>query len=1054
MIPESERRQLPPLSSEDRSASHSEQVQDSAHMVHQQVIVPVAFPTDVGADLTRQPVKLIVQAPAPAHRVVVPAKFVARCIWPDVGASEAVRCRYCRLRENAGADLTVDVALPLEELVAAVGNERAFLEVQARRSVRCHRDCSQVEVVESRDIFFQTGFEPLHPDRPRADAFNVEVISGTGLPVGERLHVGGRVVEVGAKGLRLVHDGPIEPAPVPPDETSRLRARLEIQPFLGLSDPLEAFARAVQHDVTANTLASMTDMTCAVLLTVFSPVGLPLRGGREKFIRRAQLLMLGDFGARKSTTVTDIVHVIGFGTLVGPRTSVAGLVGTIEDSNVPRPRWGAIVREDRGLLVIEEGGTISPQVIAAIRDARERGWISLHLRGVSYSAPCAPAIIVNANPSMNRTLASFGIWAEALTALSNHQLPDLRRFTLVLPIPLDALTAAPTDTDGLPAISAGTLRTIAWVARTIGPDRIHLDPDAVARANAAEIDLRAALPRHASIQAVANHAANKILYLSTAWAIASQLPLEGEAVRVTATEVATVLPFYKRTLLAWTTRGVTEAVDPEKVRELIEILRAAGRSRGRKHRLDPVAGLRALQSAPFGLTVLEWSSRAGASDKTIRDAWLRPLFERHGLVERAATRYRITPLGRAVIAAAEDGPPDPDGTEQYGSADHHEGMEIPELPEVVESDAGDERGAIYPQEIVEQVAVSAHAEAASERSAEIPELPEVPGTQPMTKRTPIIPPGITVDDFLPKPEDGTLRPLKVIWDDREKDHALGETGGFLEGYTHSMNPAVGCVLACTWCGEYCYAQWEAPARAVAHALGLRWGEYIFVKKRAAEALRRDLSRASDRHPEHRHHVSKLKIFMSSLTEPCAGPALEVTRQCLHEFAGYPIGRLVLQTRSPNVVELLPQLKALGDRVLVSFTVESDSDEIWEDVVPPMLPRLRDRRKAVATLHANSVTTSVTVSPCARLADPEEFAVWIAMNSSYAVVDTFVAGDGKGGTRTEKTEIPTDFAARGWTWSDETAARTLYERLRGLIGERVGWSKDGFNRLTTVSIGVR
>ena len=1051
MIPDKERPQFLWQSKED--GSYSQQALDSDH---QEAQVPVAFPTDVGADLTRQPVKLILQVPATGRRVVVPAKFLVRCIWPDVGASEAVRCQHCRLRENAGADLVVDVAVPLEELVQAVGNERAFLEVQARRSVRCHRDCSQVEVVESRNMFFQTGFEPLDPNRQRADSFNVEIISGTGLPLGERLQVSGRVVEVGAKGLRLVHDGPIEPAPVPPGETSRLRARAEMQPFLGLSEPLQALARAVQRDVTANTLASMTDMACAVLLTVFSPVGLPLRGGRENFTRRAQLLMLGDFGARKSTTVTDIMQVIGFGTLVGPRTSVAGLVGTIEDNNVPRPRWGAMVREDRGLLVIEEGGTINPQVIAAIRDARERGWISLHLRGVSYSAPCAPAIIVNANPSMNRTLASFGIWAEALTALSNHQLPDLRRFTLVLPISLDALTAAPIDTDGLPAISAGTLRTIAWVARTIGPDRIDLDAEAVTRAHAAEIDLRATLPRHASIQAVANHSANKLLYLSTAWAIASQLPLEGEVVRVTAADVETVLPLYRRTLLAWTTRGVAEAFDPEKVRELIATLREATRSRGRKHRLDPLDGLRVLQSAPFGLTVVEWSSHVGASDKTIRDAWLRPLLERHGLVERAATRYRITPLGRAVIAAAENEPPDPDGTKQNGSPQHHEGTEILELAEVVESDAGDKRGDIHLQEIGEQMAVRdpAGVTSDSERSGEILELPEVPGTQPMTKETPIIPPGITVEDFLPKPEDGTLRPMKVIWDDREKDSALAGTGGFLHGYTHTLNPAVGCVFACSWCGLYCYAQWETPARLIAEQLGLRWGEYLFVKKRIAEVLERDLARAVRRDAADPHHVSQLKVFMSSVTEPCAGPALAVTRECLQVFARYPIGRLVLQTRSPRVVELLPELKALGSRVLVSFTVESDTDAIWQEVEPPMLPRLRDRRKAVALLHQSGVVTSVTVSPCARLADPEEFAVWIAMNASYAVVDTFIAGDGRGGSRTEKTETPSLFAAHGWMWSEETAARMLYEQIRSLIGDRVGWSKDGFNRLTDVPAAHR
>jgi hypothetical protein len=101
---------------------------------------------------------------------------------------------------------------------------------------------------------------------------------------------------------------------------------------------------------------------------------------------------------------------------------------------------------------------------------------------------------------------------------------------------------------------------------------------------------------------------------------------------------------------------------------------------------------------------------------------------------------------------------------------------------------------------------------------------------------------------------------------------------------------------------------------------LRWGEYLFVKKRLAEALDRDLARAARRDPAHPHHVSQLRVF----------------------------------------------------------------------------------------------------------------AVWIAMNARYAVVDTFVAGDGKGGTRTWKTDIPALFASHDWMWSDESAARALYDRLRALL----------------------
>ena len=157
---------------------------------------PLIYPTDVGADLIRKPVKVLLQVPAPPGQAVVPAKFLVRCMWPDVRASEAPRCCYCKLRESGGVDQIVQLALPPEELVAAVGNERTFLEVQARRSVRSFRDCSQVKLVEGQNLHFQTGFEPLDPDRARADGFIVEIISTAGLPVAERLHVVGRVVEV------------------------------------------------------------------------------------------------------------------------------------------------------------------------------------------------------------------------------------------------------------------------------------------------------------------------------------------------------------------------------------------------------------------------------------------------------------------------------------------------------------------------------------------------------------------------------------------------------------------------------------------------------------------------------------------------------------------------------------------------------------------------------------------------------------------------------------------------------------------------------------------
>lgn len=1050
-------RQAPPPPNVENGAgfgAHSDDVQGQGQGFNADVDqqLPVVFPTDVGAALAGQPLKLVLQMPTAARHSVVPVRFRVHCDWSDVRNGDALRCRFCRIRGNGGADEIVDLELPLEELAEAAGNERGFVETQARRRVRCFRECSSIEVLERRDLFLHTAFEPVHPARGNSAQFSVEVISGSGLPVGKPLQVTGRVVERWSNGLRFVHNGAVELAAEPPDDQARTRARMEVEPFLRQSDPLAAFTRAVQHNVTGNLLASMTDMTSAVLLAVFSPIGLPLRDGRDTFTHRVQISIVGDTGVRKSTTVADIIRVIGFGSLVGATSSIAGLVGTVEEGHgARRPRWGAIVREHRGLLAVEEGATLDRRVIAAIRDLRERGSVSIHLRGESYSAAASPAIIETCNPGMNRTLASFPMWAEALTSLSNHELADLRRFALVLPVPSEALNAAPIDTATLPSISAASLRTIAWVARTIGPDRIALDPEAIAGAEAAEAEIRPLLPPHGAVQAIANHSANKLLHLAGAWAVASQVPLGHERVRVLAWHVRAVAPLYRRTLLAWTTRGEAEALDPDKVAEIVRLLRDAARSLGRKHRLDPLTGLRVLLAAPFGLTMREWSVRVGASDKTIRDAWVTSLFVRYGLVERVSTRYRILPLGRAVIAAAEDGPPEPDNGKD-GKGPHH--RESGEIVEIAELDAVGDNESLRIPKLSEQATSCDSVREGPERNGELPEFPEVPGSPPVIERTPIIPPGISVEDFLPMPDDGTLRPMKVIWDDREQDGALDEAGGRLNGYTHTLNPALGCVDACSCCGKYCCAQWETPAQLIAEQFGLRWGEYLFVKKRIAGALERDLARAARRDASHPHHVSQLRIFMSSVTEPCAGPSLGVTRECLQVFACHPIGRLVLQTRSPKVIQLLPELKALGKRVVVSFTIESDTDEIWRSVDPPMLPRLHERRKAVAILHENGVTTSVTVSPCARIADPEEFAVWIAMNASYAVVDTFVARDGKGGTRTEKTQVPAMFASQGWAWSDEVMARTFFDQIRALIGDRVGWSSDGLNRLATVPIAAR
>ena len=73
-----------------------------------------------------------------------------------------------------------------------------------------------------------------------------------------------------------------------------------------------------------------------------------------------------------------------------------------------------------------------------------------------------------------------------------------------------------------------------------------------------------------------------------------------------------------------------------------------------------------------------------------------------------------------------------------------------------------------------------------------------------------------------------------------------------------------------------------------------------------------------------------------------------------------------------------------------------------------------------------------------------------MNASCAVLDALIAGDGKGGTKTDETGIPSAFASHGWMWSDEKAVRMLYEKIRPIkqllaglaaIGPSTPWPID-------------
>jgi DNA repair photolyase len=245
---------------------------------------------------------------------------------------------------------------------------------------------------------------------------------------------------------------------------------------------------------------------------------------------------------------------------------------------------------------------------------------------------------------------------------------------------------------------------------------------------------------------------------------------------------------------------------------------------------------------------------------------------------------------------------------------------------------------------------------------------------------------------------------------------------------------MGCAFGDGGCGVYCYVA-ESPIGL--HA-GKPWGAWVRAKENAADALRDDLRRLTD--------PARACVFMSSATDPYqpAEQRLGITRSILEVFVERPIALLVVQTRSPLVERDLELIRRL-DFAWLSMTVETDDDAVRR-ALTPACPSVDRRFRAMRAARARGVRVQAAVSPTLphNLA---RFTMALEASADRVVVDTF-AGDGAHGARTRRRPLPRRYGELGWgDWTNEDAARRLFERLRERMGaDRVGWSQDGFNQL--------
>jgi DNA repair photolyase len=281
---------------------------------------------------------------------------------------------------------------------------------------------------------------------------------------------------------------------------------------------------------------------------------------------------------------------------------------------------------------------------------------------------------------------------------------------------------------------------------------------------------------------------------------------------------------------------------------------------------------------------------------------------------------------------------------------------------------------------------------------------------------------------------------------RPASGALTKTGGFLCGFTHTLQPYIGCRFGCA----YCYVQGLQVHRF--HQPPLAWGAYVHPRTGIAERLRAELGRL-----QRKGVLEQVRIFMSSATDPYqpAERTWRLARACLEALRVQRPGLLVVQTRSPLVRDDFALLRDLGDAAWLSVTLETDVDDVRR-AVTPACPSVGQRIALIRDAQSAGLHVQIAVSPCLPFSSVERFADLLeelAGETGRVVVDSYVAGDGQGGRRTAATTIPALHAAHAWPeWRDDAAPRALLAAVAARLGNRAGWSQAGFAALAEARTG--
>ena len=220
-----------------------------------------------------------------------------------------------------------------------------------------------------------------------------------------------------------------------------------------------------------------------------------------------------------------------------------------------------------------------------------------------------------------------------------------------------------------------------------------------------------------------------------------------------------------------------------------------------------------------------------------------------------------------------------------------------------------------------------------------------------------------------------------------------------------------------------------------------WGKWVEVKENAVDLLER-----------RRKRLDGTLIYMSSVTDPYQPieRRLRLTRGLLEILAARHRPRLVVQTRSPDVVrdaDLLRRIVDAGGQVQVNLTVTTDDEDVRR-AFEPACPSNAKRLGAAGELGGGGIQTCVTMTPLLLVQDAERFAdELLATGVRKFIVQPFHFQRGKfvAGTRDAALGITAEKLGCG-VGDVMDRYREHYDAARRVLRGRLpqmGEGKDGF-----------